>query len=115
MHELGIATEIVRLLEDQRRQRGFDRVNIVRLRAGALSGIDRHALELAFTIAREGSCAVGARLELDQPAMTLLCRQCSRVIPAVQAGGPETCPECGSNELTVRGEAGLDVVSIEVD
>ncbi|MCY2930729.1 MAG: hydrogenase maturation nickel metallochaperone HypA [Planctomycetota bacterium] len=115
MHELGLATEIIRLLEDQKRQRGFLRVNIVRLRAGALSGVDRHALELAFTIAGEGSCAAGARLELDQPALTLLCRQCRGETPATQAGGPQTCPACGSSELVLRGEDGLDVVSIEVD
>ena len=115
MHELGIATEIIRLLEDQKRQRGFARVNIVRLRAGALSGVDGHALQLAFEIAREGTCAVAATLEWEQRELTFLCRQCRQVTPAAHAGGPGACPACGSNDLVIEGEGGLDVVSIEVD
>ena len=116
VHELGLATEIVRLLEDQRRQRGFTRVNIVRLRAGALSGVDGHALQLAFQIAREGSCAAGAALQLEQREMTLLCRQCGQTAgPADRGGGPDTCPACQSGELVIQGEEGIDVVSIEVD
>ena len=115
MHELGIATEIVRLLEEQRSDRGFARVNIVRLRAGALSGVDAQALQLAFEIAREGSCAAGARLELEQREMTLLCRSCGQESPAGRAGGPETCPACGRADLVIQGEDGIDVVSIEVD
>ncbi|MEI7837703.1 MAG: hydrogenase maturation nickel metallochaperone HypA [Planctomycetota bacterium] len=115
MHELGIATEIVRLLENQRLQRGFARVNIVRLRAGGLSGVDGQALQLAFEIARDGSCAAGAVLQLEQRAMTLLCRPCGQESPCALGGGPETCPACGSSDLIIQGEEGIDVVSIEVD
>jgi hydrogenase nickel incorporation protein HypA/HybF len=113
MHELTIATEIIRLLEAHRQERGFVRVNVVRLRAGALAGIQPHALQFAFEIAREGSCAAQARLQIDQEPMTLRCRQCNTVRPA--EAGTQTCQHCGSNELALEGQDGLDVVSIEVD
>lgn len=115
MHELGIATEIIRVLEDQRSQRGFTRVNAVRLQAGGLSGVDAQALQLAFEVAREGTCAAEAKLLLDQRELTFLCRSCGQVAPAGHAGGPETCPTCSSTDLIVQGEEGIDVVSIEFD
>lgn len=113
MHELSIATEIVRLLEAQRAERGFQKVNVVRLRAGALAGIEPHALQLGFEIARQDSCAAEASLEIDQQPMTLRCQSCQAVTES-HAGG-ESCPACGSENLTLEGYDGLDVLSIEVD
>ncbi len=47
--------------------------------------------------------------------MTLLCRPCGQESPCALGGGPETCPACGSSDLIIQGEEGIDVVSIEVD
>lgn len=113
MHELSLATEIVRLLETQRAQRGFQRVNVVRLRAGALAGVEPHALRLGFEIARAGSCAADATLEIDLQPPTLRCTRCNATTES-HAGG-ESCPACGSGELVLEGYDGLDVLSIDVD
>ena len=113
MHELTAAAEILRVVEAQQDAHGFEKVNVIRLRAGAMSGIEPHALEFAFEVAGEGTCAAGARVELDQQPMLLRCRSCRHEMPADH--GPAACGRCGSEDLALAGAGGLDIVSLEVD
>jgi hydrogenase nickel incorporation protein HypA/HybF len=114
VHELSVAREIMSIVEAERRKHGFGTVALVRVRAGALSGIDPAALELAWEAARQGTFAAESRIELEVEEGVLVCRQCGARTPAEAM--PSKCPACGSIELRLDGGAmGLDVVSLEVD
>ena len=76
MHELSIAQEIIRIIEAERDKHGFSTVEVVRIRAGSLSGIEPRALEFAFQLTQAETCAVGARLEVEAEPMQLLCQNC---------------------------------------
>ena len=112
MHELSIAREVLSIIEAERRNRGFSAVSAVRVRAGALSGLDPVALEQAWEIVREGTFAAGSRLELDVDEGALICRACGERTGAERM--PTECPACGSLDLRFEGATGLDVVSLEV-
>lgn len=113
MHELSVAHEILRIVEAERARHGFEKVRAVRVRAGALSGIDPEALAFAFETVREGTCAAEARLDLDAEPRLLTCRACGAEAAADDL--PSACPKCGSPDLSLDGAMGLDVVSLEVD
>lgn len=113
MHELSVAQEILRIVDAERRSHGFRAVSVVRVRAGALSGIDPAALELAWEAARQGTFAAAARIELDVAEGMLVCRKCGARTPAETL--PAGCPSCSSRDLHLEGAMGLEVVSLEVD
>jgi len=43
MHELSIAQEIIRIVTDEQRRHNFEKVSLIKLKAGGFSGIDGHA------------------------------------------------------------------------
>ncbi|MCG5535127.1 hydrogenase maturation nickel metallochaperone HypA [Ectothiorhodospira mobilis] len=95
MHEVSLAREILRILQEQARERGFERVHRVHLELGPLSCVDPEALAFAFDAVSAGTLARGARLELHRPPARGACRLCgcgytmeSLVTPCPRCGGP---------------------------
>jgi hydrogenase nickel incorporation protein HypA/HybF len=113
MHELSIAQEILRILEAERQERGFETVHTVRVRAGALSGIDRPALQLAWEAVREGTVAAESEIELQIDQGRLVCLDCGQETSADLL--PEKCPKCHSLRLRLEGAMGMTIDSLEVD
>ena len=113
MHELSIAQEILEIIEAERERHGFERVETVRLRAGALSGVEPEALEFAFGVICEGTCAEKAEVEITMEPMKLVCRQCQ--FTTNDNHGPSACRQCGSLDVVIDATAGVDIVSLEVE
>jgi hydrogenase nickel incorporation protein HypA/HybF len=113
MHELSVVQEIIKVVEDERTRQGFNKVSLIRIRAGALSGIQPESLLFAFEVAREGTCAARAELALEVEPMQLLCRQCNQVMSG--RGGPQKCSFCGARDLSIQAGSNLDIISLEVD
>jgi len=113
MHELSIAQGIMDVVEAERRKHGFGAVHVVRLRLGALSGVDEDALRFAFETIRDGTCAAAATLDVASEQGMLTCRKCGARTPADDR--PTACPSCGSADLAFEGGMDLDIVSLEVD
>jgi hydrogenase nickel incorporation protein HypA/HybF len=112
MHELSIAQEILEIIGAEREQHGFEKVEKVRLRIGALSGVDAEALEFAFGVVREDSCAASADIEIEREPMQLICRHCQ--FQTNGNYGPSVCPKCGSLDVRINATADVDIVSLEV-
>ena len=113
MHELSIAQGIMQIVETERKKHGFQTVSVIHLRAGALSGIDQQALQFAFEVVREGTCAAEATIDLEAEQRELRCRKCGATVEA--DSGPTACPECGSIDLSLEASMALNIVSLEVD
>ncbi|MBK1691893.1 hydrogenase maturation nickel metallochaperone HypA [Ectothiorhodospira mobilis] len=95
MHEVSLAREILRILQEQARMQGFGRVHRVHLELGPLSCVDPEALIFAFEAVTADTLARGARLELHRPPARGTCRHCghgytmdSLVTPCPRCGGP---------------------------
>ena len=85
MHELSLAGGIVRLVEDAAERERFCRVSLLRLEAGALSGVEVRALRFALEASVSGTCLEGAEILIDEPPGPAWCLGCGR---SVEIGSP---------------------------
>lgn len=111
MHELAIMQSVVRIVEDEQRRRGFDRLCRIKLKVGAVSGIVPACLMDYFPIAAAGSVAEGAELITETIPVTISCFSCG------YEGAPKgaQCPECGGEAYKLLTGREFFVDSIEVE
>jgi hydrogenase nickel incorporation protein HypA/HybF len=108
MHELSIAESVI---DAVLARTGEQRVSVVRLRVGRLSGVVRGSLEFCFELASAGTPLEGAALEIDEPEGRLRCRRCGDV--SSRDDLILLC-ECGSADVDVVSGRELELGSVEV-
>jgi hydrogenase nickel incorporation protein HypA/HybF len=113
MHELSLAGGIVQLVEDAAEREQFTKVKVLRLEAGALSGVEVRALRFALESMVGGTCLEGARIDIDEPAATAWCLGCNQSVTILSRVDP--CPQCGGHRLQPTGGTELRVVDLLVD
>jgi hydrogenase nickel incorporation protein HypA/HybF len=113
MHELSLAGGIVRLVEDAALRERFQRVRVLRLEAGALSGVEVRALRFALDAITPGTCLAGAQIDIDEPPGTAWCMGCQQSVSILTRLDP--CPHCGGHRLQPTGGTELRVVDLLVD
>lgn len=108
MHELALMESVVDAVVDQI---GEERVAVVRLEIGELSGVAIDALRFSFDVCTEGTVLDGAELAIVQVAGAVRCRSCGSEHATSSFATP--CP-CGSfdRELVRGGE--LRLIDVEV-
>lgn len=114
MHELDIAFELVDLAGDAAARAGAERVKLVRVRVGALSGVEGGALLAAWTAAAAGSIVEGSQLAIVEVPLVVWCAFCLREVRPV-AINHLACPTCGTAAGEVRQGRDLELESLEVD
>ena len=113
MHEISIAESILEIAEAEARAQHSQSIRVIRIRLGEFTTIVREALEFAFEIVRQGSCADQAVLEIEIVPMIVECVVCRA------ATHPERtlcliCAQCGFPLKVVCGEE-LQVEYIELE
>jgi|SRR5215210_374640 len=113
MHELSIAMSLVDAACEQAEKLDGVRVQALRLRLGALSGVVREALEFSFDLAAEGTAIEGARLDIEEVPVTVFCPECRepRQLPGIQHF---RCPVCGAPTPEVVQGRELELFALEV-
>jgi hydrogenase nickel incorporation protein HypA/HybF len=113
MHELSIAMALVEQVQTVAEREKADAVLRVSVTIGGLSGVNPEALEMAFPIAAENTCAAGARLEVTFTPARVHCRSCGR------ESSPEfpilVCEACGSTDAEILGGRELMLTTVEID
>ena len=114
MHELSIAVSLIEVACEEAVRLGAVRVEALHLRLGRLSGVVREALEFSFELAAADTAIAGARLLIEEVAVTARCPVCreERTIENVQHF---RCPVCGAPTPEVVHGRELELVSMEVD
>jgi hydrogenase nickel incorporation protein HypA/HybF len=114
MHEIDIARDLVDLAGEAAARAGADRVSVVRVRVGALSGVEGGALRAAWPDVTLGSVAEGALLVIVDVPLVVWCAFCLRDVrpPAINH---LVCPSCGTAAGEVREGQELELESLEVD
>lgn len=87
-------------------------VETIRLRLGALAGVNREAFEFAFPLAAEGTRAAHAKLAFEAVLAEIACDDCGR--RATPGKMFLTCGACGSNRVRVTAGREFEIVSVEV-
>ena len=111
MHELGIATDLLLMVEEQAERSGMATVVRVCIDLGVLAPIDAEALGLAFEIARTEGAARDAVLVITRVNAEATCRDCGAKSEADDALA--TCPACQGARLTLHGGRSLQLIAIE--
>lgn len=108
MHELAITQCVVEAVVERV---GPDRVTMVRLEIGALSGVEVDAVRFCFDVVARGTSVEGARLEIDEPAGEGHCRRCAARFPVTD---PLAVCDCGSVDVRISSGDQLRVREVEV-
>jgi len=107
VHELSLATEMVRIIEMQSVSQSFDRVRRIHLTLGAFSCVSDEALRFAFDSLRT-PLLVDAELCIEKESATAQCSNCGhsqemlhRLQPCEQCG-IDLHADTGGDELRIR-------------
>ena len=93
MHELSFATEILATVQQAARAHGAKSVTRVRLRVGALSGLNADSLSFCLEAISDKTLLAGAAIEIVETGPELICPRCGRF--SAEDVSPGTCPVCG--------------------
>jgi hydrogenase nickel incorporation protein HypA/HybF len=115
MHELSIAQAIIEQLESAITEPA-DRAGgicTIRLRIGMLTAVVPEALEFSFELAAEGTIAQGAKLDIEQVPLVVLCPLCQaeRELPDP---AHLVCPICQTRTPDIIRGRELEIISVEV-
>ena len=113
MHEVGIAQEVLRIIEARAREHGEGRVCACRLRIGELSGVAPESLRFALEVCSRGTRAEGMDVVLEIVAARVKCRECPREWEFTL--GQTECPDCGSREVELSGGDDMCVESFQME
>jgi hydrogenase nickel incorporation protein HypA/HybF len=108
MHEVGITSSIVAIVEEAAKGR---RVRRVTLEVGELSGVVSEAIAFCFDVVTAGTALEGAKLEICEIEGRARCDSCGAEFATDTLFA--LCP-CGSVRLTRLSGEELNVKSIEL-
>ncbi len=111
MHELAVCQALLDEVERIARERRAERVCSVRVRLGALAGVEPQLLQRAYEIARAGTLAAEAALAIEESPTRVYCPRCRTEGPA--RAQRLVCAACG--EWRTQLVAGDELVLMSVD
>jgi hydrogenase nickel incorporation protein HypA/HybF len=113
MHELSIASSMIdQIIEESETRGGLD-VEVVHLKLGIFSGVDKDALLFSYELACEGTPLQGSRLVIETIPVVIYCLVCQRdrIPPSVYQ---LSCPECQTPGQTIVSGREIEVAFLEV-
>lgn len=112
MHELSVCQGLMRQVSQVAQENDAQAVERIVLRVGGLSGIEPSLLEHAFQIARMGTVAEEADLEIEEGPVVVECSECggSSAVPNNRL----VCSYCGSWRVRVTEGEELMLLSLEL-
>jgi hydrogenase nickel incorporation protein HypA/HybF len=113
MHELSIALSLIEVALEQAQKHGNAKVEVVHLKLGAMSGVDKEALAFSYTVAIDGTALQGSKLMIEDVPVTINCPTChaERVLPSLQQF---SCPECHTPALDIVRGREIEISALEI-
>ena len=108
-----MAMSLVELACEKASGLGDVRVEALHLRLGALSGVVKDALLFSFDVAAAGTPVAGARLEIEEVPLTVLCPRCA--VERELDGFPLVCPVCETPTPEIVRGKDLELHALEVE
>ncbi len=113
MHESGIASSLLEIIEREALPYGGLKVINVRLRIGKLSGVMPDALRFAFEALSKGGVAEGALLDIEEVPLRIRCNGCGRTSDAESFF--MACPHCKGVEVEIIAGRELEIKEMEIE
>lgn len=112
MHEYSLMQALIARISDEARRRGALRVHAVRVRLGALSGVEPDLFTSAWEVARAGTACAGAELRLERIAAVWSCPRCKKVFAP---GDVLRCTDCREPAALNDGADALTLDQLELE
>ncbi len=114
MHELSIVANLFEILEEKAKEKKANKITLVKLQVGVLSGVVPEFLMTAFNIYKKDTIAADAKLKIEEVPLKTKCLKCGQ--EAVKNDFVFICEKCTSRELkTLSGtELLLEKVELEI-
>ena len=113
VHEIAIASSILECVQAEVERHPDCRVVTVGVRIGALSNVDKDALDFAFEALTRDSDLEGLKLEIEWRPWRQKCLDCSEEYDVHDMD--VTCPACRTSHSTCVGGMELDVAFLELE
>ena len=113
MHELSIAQSIIEIAENIARENDSKAVKKIKVQIGEFSGVVKEALEFSFDIAKIGTIAENAELEIEIVKFKSICNFCGFVLETMNDFNL-FCPNCSEPMSIISGrEMRVEYIEIE--
>jgi len=112
MHELGIAQNILQIVQQSVPEKQASDVRGIRIRVGQLSGVVPASLDFCFSAIINDTEMRKARLQIEQVPLTSECRECKHRFQMEDLAF--FCPECKSTNLELISGRELEILEIEL-
>jgi hydrogenase nickel incorporation protein HypA/HybF len=113
MHEVSLIENVIALVQQERTKQVFTRVNMIKLKVGALGHAEPEALRFCFDAVATGTIAEGSRLEIEIVPGEGWCADCRSNVPLDQRFG--ACPICAGGRVSMTGGDILRLAELEVE
>jgi hydrogenase nickel incorporation protein HypA/HybF len=100
MHELPVVIDIVRIMDEESKKHGFNKITRINLVIGELSAIMDESVQMYFEVIAEKSTCAGAKLSFEHVPAMLKCLECGVQFPHAKSFD---CPYCGGDSVLVKG------------
>ena len=112
MHELAVCQSLLQQVEILAAQHHADKVTIIQLQIGPLSGIEPQLLAQAFPLASAGTIAADAVLQVEPATIRVRCQQCGAETDAT--ANRLVCGACGHWQTQLLSGDEMLLVSVEM-
>ena len=112
MHELGIALEILALVQRHVPNADAARVREVHVRVGALAGVVPESLDFCFGAAVAGTPWQQATLVIERVPAQARCEACGQMFATETPGAG--CPACGDRRVRMVTGRELNVATVDL-
>lgn len=113
MHELSLATSIVKELSQLATQKKVSRVTEVRLLIGEISGVHTGPIEFCFPLVAKDTPIEGAELIIEKAPLEIICGNChKKSYPKIEM---IFCQECDSLDVEISSGKEIRILNMEVE
>lgn len=113
MHELAVCQGLMSQVEQVASREHAERVTLIRLRIGPLSGVEPQLLADAFPIAAAGTVAEEAELVIDAQPVKVRCLSCGEESAAT--ANRLLCAACGDFRTRLVSGDEMLLMSVELE
>jgi hydrogenase nickel incorporation protein HypA/HybF len=110
MHELSVAREILAVVRGEMSRQHLTKIETVKVRLGALTGLNADALAFGFEASVANTSLDGAVLDIEIIPIRGKCKECERSFDINEM--IFLCPQCGSGEVEVTAGEELEIVHL---
>ncbi|OQX85526.1 MAG: hydrogenase maturation nickel metallochaperone HypA [Candidatus Latescibacteria bacterium 4484_7] len=113
MHEVSLMQNLLEVVASTARREGGEKVNVIHLKIGELSGVNRDSLEFAFEVLKKGTVAEEGKLEIERVPLRVRCKDCGADFSPTDL--IFRCESCGSSNLEIVSGREMEIDYILMD